>query len=134
MSIAEGARVRIDLTDEENELLRAGVGRWSSTAQCTPEYAVAIGFTSVHDSEEQRKRIELLLQEGNELLPIDWARALLTTEIAFISNAVGEGDEWGTITGIRDEQAIKTLRSIQRKLMRISLPLVRSGFGARPDA
>lgn len=134
MPAVEDGRVGIELTGEEIELLRAGVGRWSGPTQLTDGFAAAMGFSGVPDSREQRQRIESLLREGSALLPIDWARALVATELAFVSDAVGDGVEWGTITGIRDEEAIRTLRSVQRKLARVTRSLIRSGLGVRPGA
>jgi hypothetical protein len=53
--------------------------------------------------------------EHKEPLPdLDWARALLLTEICWASDLLGAGVEFAT--NIRDEKATPLLRSIQRKI------------------
>jgi hypothetical protein len=57
---------------------------------------------------------------GQPLTPADWRRALLATELAFASDVLGSGVEWSTTTGWRDDETIRCLRNIQRKLARIA--------------
>ncbi|MBO0853137.1 MAG: hypothetical protein J2P18_05145 [Nocardia sp.] len=81
---------------------------------------------------DQNRRITSELVAGQQLTPLDWARALLATEINFSSDVLGAGAEWATVTGISDETAIQLLRSIQRKLVRIVTPVIGNGLGTRP--
>lgn len=121
------------LTDEEVRLLRKGLMEWSGPARCTEEFAIAMGFVSATDLPKQCVKIRSALVAGEPLEPMDWARTLLATEIAFASDVVGSGYEWSTTTGWSDEVTVKTLRAIQRKLVRVVAPLVGNGLGVRPS-
>jgi hypothetical protein len=121
------------LTDGEVQLLRKALMEWSPPARCTEEFAVAMGFLSAMDLPDQCSRIRSALVVGEPLEPMDWARTLLATEIAFASDVVGSGYEWSTTTGWSDEVTIKTLRTIQRKLVQMVAPLVGHGLGTRPS-
>ncbi|MBS4727622.1 hypothetical protein MSM1_04400 [Mycobacterium sp. SM1] len=53
--------------------------------------------------------------EGHKpLSELDWARALLLTEICWASQVLGAGIDFAT--NVRDEKAAPLLRSIQRKV------------------
>jgi hypothetical protein len=119
------------LTDEEVQLLRTGLMEWSGPARSTEEFAAAMGFTSAKDLPGQCRKIRSALGAGDAIEPMDWARTLVATEIAFASDVVGSGYEWSTTTGWSDEATVKTLRAIQRKLVRIVAPLVGNGLGTR---
>ncbi|TDO51450.1 hypothetical protein EV643_103187 [Kribbella sp. VKM Ac-2527] len=94
---------------------------------------MAMGFISATDLPAQCSRIRSALVAWESLEPMDWARALLATEIAFSSDVVGSGYEWPTTTGWSDEVTVKTLRAIQRKLVRLVAPLVGNSLGTRPS-
>ena len=64
---------------------------------------------------------------------MDWAWALLATELAFASEVVGSGYEWSTTTGWSDDTTVKVLRSTQLKLIRTVSPLVGRGLGTGPE-
>lgn len=89
----------IDLTDEERELLRRGLLEWGGPARCTEAMAVAIGFSSVTDLLDEGRRIADDLLAGRALMKNDWRRALLATEIVFVSDVLGSGVDWSTTTG-----------------------------------
>lgn len=48
-----------------------------------------------------------------------WRKALLALEIVFSSDVIGSGCDWSITTGISDEETIKLLRVVQRKLGRV---------------
>lgn len=121
------------LTGKEVELLREALMEWSGPARCTDEFAVAMGFSGAVDLPGDCRRIRSALLAGDALESIDWAKALLATEIAFVSDVIGSGYEWSTTTGWSDELTIKVLRAVQRKLVRIVAPLVGDGLGTRPS-
>ncbi|WP_377273649.1 hypothetical protein [Peterkaempfera sp. SMS 1(5)a] len=73
--------------------------------------------------------LRVALGDDVPLKAVDWARALLATEIVFVSDLAGSGVEWSTTTGLTDEATIRTLRSIQRKLA----GTVSSYYGKRPS-
>ena len=78
--------------------------------------AVAIGFRSVTDFFVQRQRIDGALAAGASMSSTDWRSALLATEVVFASDVVGSGVEWETTTDISDADALRLLRSVQRKV------------------
>lgn len=47
---------------------------------------------------------------------LDWARALFLTEISWACDLVGAGVEFELVSPFTDEEAVKLLRSIQRKV------------------
>ncbi|SCL60301.1 hypothetical protein GA0070606_3249 [Micromonospora citrea] len=47
-----------------------------------------------------------------------WRKLLLSTEIVFASDVVGSGCDWSITTGLSDEETIKLLRVVQRKVAR----------------
>ena len=46
----------------------------------------------------------------------DWRRALLATEIVFVSDVLGSGVDWSTTTGMDDDETVRMLSSVQRQL------------------
>jgi hypothetical protein len=119
------------LTDEEVLLLRKGLMEWSGPARCTEEFAVAMGFAGTSELPACCSAIRDALASGEPLESIDWARALLATEIAFSSDVVGSGYEWSTTTGLPDDVTVRILRSVQRKLVHTVAPLVGNKLGTR---
>ncbi len=122
-----------ELSEQELELLRCGLLEWSGPARGTEEFAVAMGFSDLGGLLQDSKRIRARLASGESLEPIDWARALLATEVAFASDVVGSGHEWSITTGFSDETTVRILRSIQRKLASTVIPLVGNSLGTRPE-
>jgi hypothetical protein len=115
-TMGEQETVEIPLTDEERRLLRAGLAEWGGPAHCTEEFAVAMGFKDVEDLISQRDRLSQALANGESLSRADWARTLLATELAFVSDLIGSGVEWSTTTGFADVDTIRLLRGVQRKV------------------
>ncbi|WP_405388861.1 hypothetical protein OG596_13515 [Streptomyces sp. NBC_01102] len=122
---------QLSLTEEESRLLQQGLIEWSGPARCTEEFAVAMGFDSVEDVIRRGLWIRGVLEAMGDLDPMDWARALLATELAFASDVVGSGYEWSTTTGWPDDITVRVLRSVQLKLIRTVSPLVGRGLGTR---
>lgn len=122
----------LTLTDEETRLLQLGLIEWCGPARSTEEFAVAMGFDGTEDLHYRALRIRAAMIAREALEPMDWARALLATEVAFASDVVGSGYEWSTTTGWSDEATVRVLRSTQLKLIRTVAPLVGHGLGARP--
>lgn len=113
----ESARVEVGLVDEERNLLWLGLLEWGGPAKCTEAMAIAMGFRGTSDLLNQGHRIAAELRDGRALTREDWRRALLATEVAFASNVVGSGLDWLTTTGLSDDETLRTLRSVQRKLL-----------------
>lgn len=109
---------QVRLTDLERRVLVAGCREWGGPASCTPALAVAMGCRDVADVIEKGGRIARALVAEESLATHEWATALLMTEIVFSSDLVGSGVEWETTTGLTDEETIRTLRGLQRRLPR----------------
>lgn len=77
-----------------------------------------MGFDGVADLDLQSPRLREAVEETQPLSREDWRRILLMTEVAFASDVVGSGVEWSITTGMSDEETLRLLRSIQRKLVR----------------
>jgi hypothetical protein len=106
----------VNLDQSERELLSVGLGEWGGPARLTNALAIALGFTTETHLLEEAKLIRTLLDDGASLTPLDAARALAATEIVFASDVFGSGVEWESTTGLSDEDTIRTLRVLQRKL------------------
>ncbi|MEU9358287.1 hypothetical protein AB0D35_09275 [Streptomyces sp. NPDC048301] len=124
---------QLALTDEECRLLQRGLMEWCGPARCTEEFAVAMGFDGAEDLSRRGVSIHHALAGKQALEPMDWARALLATEVAFASDVIGSGYEWSTTTGWPDDLTVRVLRSVQLKLIRTVAPLVGRGLGTRRE-
>ncbi|MFD3650578.1 hypothetical protein ACFWUT_20580 [Streptomyces cyaneofuscatus] len=80
------AAEQLTLTDEESRLLQLGLIEWCGPARSTEEFAVAMGFDGREDLHHGSLRIRAALIAHEALEPMDWARALLATELAFASD------------------------------------------------
>jgi hypothetical protein len=110
--------ISVDLTPEEREVLVTAIDawKWGPPTYCTEEFAVAMGFASVRDLKAESVRLHGLLDWHQPLVPLDWAKVLVATEVAFASNMVGVGLDWTAVTPFTDEQTIRLLRELQSKL------------------
>lgn len=109
-------RVQFDLDEDEREVLRRGLTDWAGPAAPTEAMALAMGFRDVADLIADGERIAAFIRAGRSLTKADWRRALLATEIAFASSTVGAGLDWSIVTGYQDDETIRILRAIQRKM------------------
>jgi hypothetical protein len=78
--------------------------------------AQAMGFESIDDLFQQGDRIRKALADRQPLSQRDWVRALLATEIVFISDVIGSGVDWEVTCGLSDSETVRLLRSLQRKI------------------
>jgi hypothetical protein len=109
--------VAVDLTSDERSLLSRGLGEWGGPASPTDALARAMGFVSKEDLwRGEGRRLQEALDYGEPLAGSQWRKALLATEIVFASDVVGSGLDWSTTTGLTDEETIKLLRVVQRKV------------------
>jgi hypothetical protein len=122
----------LSLSADETRLLLAALLQWCGPANCSEEFAVAMGFRNATLLSTTCWKIRDAIQRDEPLQPMDWARAILATEVGFASDLMGCGVEWSTLTGLRDHAAVETLRSVQRKLVSITMPLRGKGLGTYP--
>jgi hypothetical protein len=113
-------RVGADLTDDERALLASGLCEWGGPATPTDDIAILIGFESVQTLYAEGRSIARDIRSGEPLTPANWRRALLATELVFGSDLIGSGADWSATTGFTDEESIRLLRNVQRKLARIA--------------
>ncbi|WP_327040992.1 hypothetical protein OG400_26840 [Micromonospora ureilytica] len=112
--------VAVDLTADERFLLSRGLGEWGGPASPTEDFARAMGFDSKEDLwRGEGRRLREALDSGGSLTRSQWRKALLALEIVFSSDVIGSGCDWSITTGISDEETIKLLRVVQRKLGRV---------------
>lgn len=107
----------VKLDERERHLLSAGLNEWGGPARPTDTLAVALGFRDVGHLLDEGKRIRARLRDDLPLTSLDAARALAATEIVFASDVFGSGVEWATTTGLADDETIRALRGLQRKLI-----------------
>jgi hypothetical protein len=106
----------VPLTDLERRVLLGGIAEWGGPANCTEEFAVAMGFRSVADLYETSERPYKSLKGAQALTQVDWVRVLLMTEIVFVSNVVGSGWDWQSTVGVPDSETIALIQGIQLKI------------------
>jgi hypothetical protein len=109
-------RVGADLTDDERAFLASGLREWGGPAAPSDETARFIGFEDVETLLAEGASLARRVRSGEPLAPPDWHRALLATELVFASDLIGSEVEWQTTTGFTDDESIRLLRSVQRKL------------------
>jgi hypothetical protein len=124
--------ISFDLTDDERDVLRAGLREWGGPARCTNELAIAMGFASIRDLFTDGKRISAAIAARAPMSAVDWARALLATEIVFASALVGARWDWSATTGWSDEETLTILDGLRRKMIRTLRPVIGAGLGTRP--
>ena len=109
--------VAISLTSDEWSLLSRGLSEWGGPASPTDALARAMGFVNKEDLwRGEGRRLQEALDHGEPLALSQWRKALLATEIVFASDVMGSGVDWSTTTGLTDEETIKLLRVVQRKV------------------
>ena len=108
--------IDVPLTDEERFFLQRGLGEWGGPAKCADALALAMGFHDVATLYEEGQRLKERIGRHEPLSRRDWTCCLLATEIVFASDVVGSGWDWCSTTGLSDEESIRLLRSLQRKI------------------
>ncbi|GAA2374384.1 hypothetical protein [Dactylosporangium salmoneum] len=112
------ALLTIDLTDDERYVLFRGLAEWGGPAHCTDALAAAMDFGDADGLLEEARRLKPLVRAGQPLSRRDWRRVLIATELAFASDVFGSGWDWSITCGLSDEETIKILRALQRKIAR----------------
>ena len=110
--------IEIELTEEERFLLRQGMNEWGGPTNPTDALAAAMGFENGAGLDRRRSDLRDRVLRGEPLTRDDWLRVLTATEIAFVSDSYGSGQDWSITTGLSDSETIAILRSVQRKIGR----------------
>jgi hypothetical protein len=77
-----------------------------------------MGFSSAESLSGEARALWQRIEAREVLTTEDWRQVLLAVEIVFVSDVVGSGLDFRFTSGIPDEEAIKILRGLQRKLPR----------------
>jgi len=99
-------------------VLTAGLTEWGGPARCTDQLAAAMDFGSVDELGQESARLVQALRASAPLSARDWTRVLVATEFVFASDVFGSGVDWSATTGLGDEETVRLLRGLQRKLRR----------------
>ncbi|QIK62860.1 hypothetical protein G7068_06340 [Leucobacter viscericola] len=99
-------------------MLRQGVIQWGGPARCTDDVARVIGYSSSREFYEDQDRLVDLVSSQKCIEDLDFRRLVLATEIVFVSDLLGAGVEWETVSGLSDEETLTMLREMQRESYR----------------
>lgn len=99
-------------------MLIAGLLEWAGPASPTTDVARLLGYVDVPQFLASISALREDLATLSDLPGAHWQRALAATELVHVSDRWGAGVEWPTTTGFSDEETIRLIRSIQRKLAR----------------
>jgi hypothetical protein len=116
--MSNGSSEQVILDDGERRFLRAALLDWRGPARPTDELAAAMGFSSAEGLPGEAWALWKRIEAHETLTPEDWRRTLLAIEIGFASDVWGSGLDFRLTSGLTDEEAIKILRGLQRKLPR----------------
>ncbi len=116
--MGNGSSGQVVLDDDERRFLRAALLDWGGPASPTDELAAAMGFSGAESLSREAWALWERIEAGETLTPQDWRQVLLAVEIVFASDVVGSGLDFRFTSGLSDEDAIKILRGLQRKLPR----------------
>jgi hypothetical protein len=105
------------LTEREVTVLSYGLLEWGGSAQPTDAFAIAMGFESRLDLLETGHRMLDDIRAGKPMTHLDWTRALLATELVFISNMLGAALDWTALTHLSGEVTLETIRLLQSHLV-----------------
>lgn len=109
--------IAVPLSEQERHFIRAALIQWRSAATGFPLPISALGIAANWaEFDELVDRLRAAVAAQAPLSDLDWARTLFLTEIAWASDLVGTGAEFALVTSISDQDAVKLLRSIQRKI------------------
>ena len=111
---------QVGLSQEERELLAEGLIQWGGPARASKQLVQVMGFDDVESLYREGGRIAGELRQGVMLTAADLGRALIATEFVFSSDYYGAGWDWASVTGFSDEETIRRLREIQRKLVGVA--------------
>jgi hypothetical protein len=114
--VVNQAVVTIELTDDERSFMYFALTHWGGPASYAPlPIERLFGISDWAEFDTLTERLAHAITQRQPLSDRDWATALFLTEISFGSDLVGTGVEFALMSH-SDEDGIKLLRSIQRKI------------------
>lgn len=112
--MSDDLMVAIDLTDEERDFMFRSLGEWGGPAQGATLLLPVFGLSTPRELLEMAYRLGDSIRDGAPLSDLDWARALLLTEIGWGSAVLGAGVDANSRSF--DTTAVQLLRSVQYKI------------------
>lgn len=109
--------VAIPLTEEEVAVLTAAMREWGGPASPTLRWAWAFGSWNVRSFCRTCRRLGEAVERREPLSRRDWMRLQASAEVVFISDVVGAGYEWETVTGLDDVDTLACIRGLQPKIL-----------------
>jgi hypothetical protein len=107
--------VAIDLTHDERQFVVLSINEWSGSAHGALLLLTVFGLSTKDEFDGMVIRLRDAIALSKPLSDLDWARALLLTEISWGSTLLG-ADVTASNTNFRDPIAVELLRSIQYKI------------------
>lgn len=104
-----------DLSDDERQLLLSGLMEYGGPAAGAAALAPLVGVDSVDAFFELTDRLSSAIADREPLSDVDWARAVVLTEICWASDILGAASDLGS--NMSDDRALAALRSLQRKVV-----------------
>jgi hypothetical protein len=112
--MSDDVSVAIDLTDDERRFMATALAEWGGPAQGQTVLLGIFGLSSAYDLIDMACALGQSIKRAERLSDLDWARALLLTEISWGSDLLGAGLDANTRS--YDEVAVRLLRSVQYKV------------------
>jgi hypothetical protein len=113
--MTSGELAHVDLTDVERRLLLAGLMEYGGPAAGARVLAPLVGADTTDAFYQLTDRLTAAIKNRESLSDLDWARALLLTEICWASDILGAASDF--VTNMPDGVALPALRSLQRKIV-----------------
>ena len=111
-----------DLSAETRELLAMGAGYWDGPAHADPRLSALMNFDKHKKPDLEFRRIASSLRANEPLSVLDLTRALLVTEIGWVSVVLGPSD-WENVHGPdQDAETLMALRAAQDELAERGVP------------
>ena len=107
------------ITDDMQSMLLNGVRTWNGPGYRPHIIAGLLGCSGPDEFFALCGSLEAKLEMRGHLASLEWAQALLMTEVAFASRVGGQGSQWHAVTGVTDLDALVILRELQRLLSRV---------------
>ena len=113
---AVGERVQLDLRPDERSMLVVALVDWGGPAYGSEPLARAMGFESLERLYEESQELADAISRNQPLSRRDWTRAIVATEIGFVS-ALGTGcGTWESVHGGRAERWFGVLLRLQSRV------------------
>ncbi|EFG79546.1 hypothetical protein HMPREF0591_0523 [Mycobacterium parascrofulaceum ATCC BAA-614] len=107
--------VTVNLSEREREFIQQALEQWALSAADAPFPYQVLGLSTWEEFGALTLRLERAVADGEPLTDLDWARVLFLTEITWASGLVGAGQDFATVTGFSDTEAVRLLRGLQRR-------------------